>query len=497
MHSHGKSDGSVVPQKSPNKAGRPIKEAAEGRGPAKGNSSKCNALRIQSRAGASSALERVRQAARRDRKQRFTALLHHVYDIERLRVAYLALKRDAAAGVDGETWGHYGEALEENLRDLSGRLKRAAYRAKPVRRAYIPKADGRQRPLGVPALEDKIVQRAVVEVLNAIYESDFLGFSYGFRPGRSPHQALDALTVGIMTRKVNWVLDADIRSFFDTLGHGWLVRFIEHRVADRRVVRLIQKWLNAGVLEDGKRTQSEVGTVQGGSISPLLANVYLHYVFDLWVQRWRTRQARGDVIVVRFADDFAVGFEHREEAERFEAELRERFAKFGLELHSDKTRLIEFGRFAERERQRRGGGKPESFNFLGFTHSCTKTRAGKFTVLRQTMRTRWQAKLREVKDELRRRMHHPVSEQGAYLRSVVGGHFRYYGVPMNGPALGAFRLAVGWIWCRTLRRRSQRHRVNWLRMRRLLSRWLPPSRICHPYPLVRLGVATQGGSRMR
>jgi group II intron reverse transcriptase/maturase len=497
MHSRGKSDGSVVPQKSPNKAGRPIKEAAEGRGPAKGNSSKCNALRIQSRAGASSALERVRQAARRDRKQRFTALLHHVYDIERLRVAYLALKRDAAAGVDGETWGHYGEALEENLRDLSGRLKRAAYRAKPVRRAYIPKADGRQRPLGVPALEDKIVQRAVVEVLNAIYESDFLGFSYGFRPGRSPHQALDALTVGIMTRKVNWVLDADIRSFFDTLGHGWLVRFIEHRVADRRVVRLIQKWLNAGVLEDGKRTQSEVGTVQGGSISPLLANVYLHYVFDLWVQRWRTRQARGDVIVVRFADDFAVGFEHREEAERFEAELRERFAKFGLELHPDKTRLIEFGRFAERERQRRGGGKPESFNFLGFTHSCTKTRAGKFTVLRQTMRTRWQAKLREVKDELRRSMHHPVSEQGAYLRSVVGGHFRYYGVPMNGPALGAFRLAVGWIWCRTLRRRSQRHRVNWLRMRRLLSRWLPPSRICHPYPLVRLGVATQGGSRMR
>ena len=399
------------------------------------------------------------------------------------------MKRDAAAGGDGETWGHYGEELEANLRDLAERLKRGAYRARPVRRAYIPKADGRQRPLGVPALEDKIVQRAVVEVLNAIYEADFLGFSYGFRPGRSPHQALDALTVGIMTKKVNWVLDADVRAFFDTLVHGWLVKFIEHRVADRRVVRLIQKWLSAGVLEDGKRIRSEVGTVQGGSVSPLLANLYLHYVFDLWVQRWRKKQAQGDVVVVRWADDFVVGFEHREEAERFLVELRERFAKFGLELHPDKTRLIEFGRFAERDRGRRGGGKPETFNFLGFTHSCVKTRAGKFTVLRQTMRKRWQAKLKEVKSELQRRLHDPIPEQGAYLGSVVRGHIRYYGVPMNGPALGAFRLAVGWIWCRVLRRRSQRHRLNWQRMRRLVHRWLPPPRICHPYPLVRLGAS--------
>ena len=390
---------------------------------------------------------------------------------------------------DGRTWRHYGEDLEANLQDLTERLKRGAYRAKPVRRAYIPKSDGRQRPLGVPTLEDKIVQRAVVEVLNAIYEADFLGFSYGFRPGRSPHQALDALTVGIMTKKVNWVLDADIRAFFDTLDHGWLVKFIEHRVADRRVVRLIQKWLNAGVLEDGKRTRSEVGTVQGGSISPLLANVYLHYVFDLWVQRWRKKRAQGDVVAVRFADDFAVGFEHRVEAERFLAELRERFAKFGLELHPDKTRLIEFGRFADSNRRKRGGGKPETFNFLGFTHSCAKTKAGKFTVLR--------AKLAAVKAELRQRLHDPVPEQGAYLRSVVMGHVRYYGVPLNGPALKAFRGAIGWIWCRTLRRRSQRHRVTWTRMRRLNSRWLPTPRICHPYPLVRFGVVTQGGSRMR
>ncbi len=485
----GKSDGPILPEKLPNKAGRPAAEAVEGRGPTKGNPPKRNALRTQGRAGAPSALERVRQAAGKDRRQRFTALLHHVYDIERLRAAYHALKRNAAPGVDGETWQHYGEDLEDNLQGLADRLKRGAYRAKPVRRAYIAKTDGRQRPLGVPVLEDKIVQRAVAEVLNAIYESDFLGFSYGFRPRRSAHQALDALTVGIMTKKVNWVLDADIRSFFDTLSHGWLVRFLEHRVADRRVLRLIQKWLSAGVLEDGKRTQRKVGTVQGGSISPLLANLYLHYVFDLWVQRWRTKQAHGDVVVVRFADDFVVGFEHRSEAKRFLAELRERFAKFGLELHPDKTRLIEFGRFADRDRHGRGGGKPETFNFLGFTHSCTKTRAGKFTVLRQTMRKRWQAKLKEVRRELRRRMHDPIPEQGAYLRSVVGGHIRYYGVPMNGRSLEAFRFAVGWIWCRVLRRRSQRHRMNWVRMRRLIARWLPLPHICHPYPLVRLGVA--------
>ena len=365
----------------------------EGRELAKGNSPDGHDDRTQSRVQSSDGIERVRQAARRDRKQRFTALLHHVYDVDRLRAAYLALKRDAAAGVDGETWRHYGEALEANLRDLAARVKRGAYRASPVRRAYIPKADGRQRPLGVPTLEDKIVQRAVVEVLNAIYEPDFLGFSYGFRPGRSPHHALDALTVGIETKKVNWVLDADIRGFFDTLNHEWLIRFLEHRVADRRVVRLIQKWLSAGVLEDGQRTRSEVGTVQGGSISPLLANIYLHYVFDLWVQRWRRTQARGDVVVVRFADDFVVGFEHREEAERFLAELRERFARFGLALHPDKTRLIEFGRYADRNRRGRGDGKPETFNFLGFTHSCGKTRKGRFTVLRQTMRQRWQAKL--------------------------------------------------------------------------------------------------------
>ena len=369
----GKSDSLVVPRKSPNNAGQPAAEAMEGRGLAKGNPSESNTHRTQSRPSVPSALERIRQAARKDRKQRFTSLLHHVYDIERLRTAYLAIKRDAAAGIDGETWRHFGENLEANLQDLSARLARGGYRAKPVRRAYIPKTDGRLRPLGVPTLEDKIVQRAVVEVLNAIYEEDFLGFSYGFRPGRSPHHALDALTVGITTKKVNWVLDADIRDFFGTLVHEWLVKFVEHRIGDKRVVRLIQKWLNAGVLEEGKRVRSEVGTVQGGSISPILANIYLHYVLDLWVQRWRKKQARGDMVIVRFADDFVVGFEHREEAERFLAELRERFAQFGLELHPDKTRLIDFGRHADKNRRDRGDGKPESFNFLGFTHISGKT----------------------------------------------------------------------------------------------------------------------------
>ncbi len=494
MNGRGKSDRPVVPGKPSNKAPERAAETAEGRGLAEGNSPERNALRTQSRGGAPSALERVRQVASRDRKQRFTALLHHVYDIDRLRQAYHGLKRDAAAGVDGETWRAYGDNLEANLTDLAGRLQRGAYRAKPVRRAFIPKADGRQRPLGVPALEDKLVQRAVVEVLNAIYEADFLGFSYGFRPGRSPHQALDALSVGITTRKVNWVLDADIRSFFDTLRHEWLVRFIEHRVADRRVVRLIQKWLRAGVPEDGKRIVSEVGTVQGGSISPLLANLYLHYVFDLWIQRWRTRQARGDVVVVRFADDFVVGFQHRHEAEQFLAELRERFSKFGLELHPEKTRLIPFGRYADK-----GGTKPPTFNFLGFTHSSGKSRRGRFIVLRQTMRQRMQAKLRAVKAELARRMHLPIPEQGAYLRSVVAGHIRYYGVPFNGWAISSFRGTLAWLWHRALTRRSQTggRRLPWDRMQRLVARWLPPARICHPYPSMRLAVMTQGGSRMR
>jgi RNA-directed DNA polymerase len=492
MHRHRKSDSSIEPAKPPNEAEPEAKEVVEERGLAKGNLLGRNMSRTQSRQGMSSALERIRQAARRDKRQRFTALLHHVYDVERLSTAYFALRREAAPGIDGETWRQYGENLQSNLEALSERLRRGAYRAKPVRRAYIAKVGkpGELRPLGVPVLEDKIVQRATVEVLNALYEEDFVGFSYGFRPNRSPHQALDALTLGIMRSKVNWVLDCDIRGFFDNLEHSWLVKFIEHRVADRRVVRLIQKWLRAGVLEDGKRMQTEVGTVQGGSISPLLANIYLHYALDLWVQQWRRIKARGDVVVVRFADDFVVGFERREDAERFLSELRDRLGRFGLEVHAEKTRLIEFGRYAEQERRRRGEGKPDTFNFLGFTHSCGKTRNGKFMVLRQTMRRRWQTKLKEIKEELRQRMHQSIPEMGRYLRSVVAGHMRYYAVPMNAVSVSNFRLAVSWIWSRVLKRRSQRTHLPWTRMKRHVARWLPQIRICHPYPWDRFGVIT-------
>ena len=492
MHGHGKSDRPIVPAKSPNNAGPPVAEGMEGRGLAKGNPSQQNLPIGRSAApGRPSALERVRQAARRERTIRFTALLHHIYALDRLRAAYLSLKRHAAPGVDGETWRHYGEALEEHLQDLSARLKRGAYRAKPVRRVYIPKADGRHRPLGVTALEDKIVQRATVEVLNAIYETDFLGFSYGFRPGRSPHDALDALSVGLLTKKVNWVLDVDIRGFFDTIDHGWLVQFVERRIADRRVVRLIQKWLSADVLEAGTRRPVEDGTPQGGSASPLLANIYLHYVVDCWIQGWRQQHAQGEVLVVRYADDIILGFQYKADAERCWTELAARVRQFRLELHPEKTRLLEFGSYAAANRQRRGQGKPETFTFLGFTHICgTKRSNGRFTVLRQTSRKRLQATLTDVNVELRRRLHAPIPEVGQWLGAIVRGHTQYFGVPMNSPALQQFRWAVAQLWYRALARRSQRGRVSRVRMQRLIAHWLPPARICHPYPLRRLGVIT-------
>jgi group II intron reverse transcriptase/maturase len=463
----------------------------EGRGPVKGNLQEQNTLRAQYRQGVQHALARVRQAASKDKKLRFTTLMHHIYNPDTLRQAYFGLKRDAAPGVDGQTWQQYGQALEAHLQDLSARLKRGAYRTKPTRRVFIPKPDGRQRPLGVMALEDKIVQRATTGVLNAIYETDFLGFSYGFRPGRSQHNALDALYVGLLTKKVNWVIDADIHGFFDAIDREWLMKFVEHRIADQRVSRLIRKWLNAGVLEDGVRTYSDKGTVQGGSISPLLANIYLHYAFDLWAQWWRRKQASGDVIVVRYADDFIVGFQHRHEAEQFMTALRQRFAKFGLKLHPDKTRLIEFGPFAINNRRKRGMGKPETFNFLGFTHICaTKRSNGRYTVLRQTVRKRITAKLAEVKAELRRRIHDPIPETGRWLASVVRGHIQYYGVPMNTPALNRFRFEVIGYWQRTLSQRSQNGRITWERMHRLAVRYLPVVRVYHPYPLRRFGVVT-------
>jgi RNA-directed DNA polymerase len=518
MHGSGESDKPVVPAKSAKNGhghrcprsdermeGRGLaKEKGEGRSlvhaePAKQVDRTLSCVRAGSPCpeDLSSALDRIRQAARHDKGLKFTSLWHHVYNVERLRESYLALKRDAAAGVDGQTWRAYGQALGANLKDLSDRLARGAYRAKPVKRVYIPKADGRQRPIGVPALEDKIVQRAAVTVLNAIYETDFMGFSYGFRPRRSTHMALDALAIGIQTKKVNWVLDADIRGFFDTLDHEWLVKFVEHRIADQRVVRHVQKWLNAGVLEDGKLVWQEEGTPQGGSISPLLANLYLHHVLDLWADRWRKKRAHGDMIIVRYADDFVVGFQHESDARRFQEELRDRFRKFNLELHAQKTRVIEFGRYASERRERRGEGKPETFNFLGFTHICDKTRQGKFIVLRRTMARRMRAKLKDLKEELRRRMHDPIGQVGGWLASVLRGHFRYYGVPRNSRMLNGFRDVVRRLWHRTLNRRSQKAKIPESRMSQLASRWLPGPRICHPYPQVRLAVIIQGKSPVR
>ena len=496
MHDPGKSDRLVVPTKSPNNAEQSAAEVAEGRSLTKGNPSQQNTPRTQCRTSVLNALERVREVARKDRKARFTALLHHI-TIDRLRDAYLGLKRRAAAGVDGVTWQRYGEGLEDNLRDLHARLHRGAYRAKPSRRAYIPKADGRQRPLGIAAVEDKVVQAAVVEVMNAIYEVDFLGFSYGFRPGRNQHQALDALAVGLLRKKVSWVLDADIRGFFDAIDHGWLMKFVEHRIADQRVLRLIRKWLNAGVLEDGKWTESSLGTPQGATISPLLANLYLFYVLDLWVHEWRKKHAHGDVVIVRYADDFVVGFQHRNDAEAFLGALRERMQKFGLELHPEKTRLIEFGRFAAQARAKRGLPKPDTFSFLGFTHICGKSRAGKFLLLRHTISKRLRAKLLAIKTELRRRLHASTPEVGAWLRSVLRGYFAYHAVPTNIKALAALRYYVTRLWFRTLRRRSQRHRMTWQRMGAIARRWLPAPKILHTWPDERFDVTTQGKSRMQ
>jgi RNA-directed DNA polymerase len=435
-------------------------------------------------------LDAIRSAAKRDRKMRFTALYHHIYDIKILWDAYLSINPDAVPGVDDVTWESYGENLEENLRDLSERLKRGAYRAKPVKRVYIPKPDGQQRPLGITALEDKIVQKATVEVLNAIYEIDFLGFSYGFRPGRSQHKALDALYVGLQTRKVSWVLDADVRDFYGSMNHEWLIKFIEHRIADRRVVRLIQKWLRAGVLEEGTKTVAEEGAVQGGNISPLLSNIYLHYVFDLWTHWWRQKYPRGEVLVVRYADDFIVMFQYKPDAERYLKDLRERFRKFNLELHPDKTRLIEFGRFAIDNYKKRKLGKPETFNFLGLTHICGAKRSGTFVVLRQTDKKKMRATLKELDLEMRRRRHLPLSHQGQWLRRVVTGHFNYYGVPTNLRALNTFRFLLIGRWMKATRSRSQNDRFKWERMYKLSEAWLPWGHITHPYPLKRMGVIT-------
>jgi RNA-directed DNA polymerase len=501
MNGGGKSDKPIVPKKVANQVdGRSCSaERLEGRGLAKRNAGEQNRTWTQRQTDLNQALARIRKAAKEDRQQRFTALWHHVYNVDRLRQAYSELKRDASPGIDGETWESYGRNLEDHLEDLSGRLKRGAYRPRPVKRVYIPKGGGRERPIGVTALEDKIVQRATVEVLNAVFEVDFLGFSYGFRPGRSQHNALDAVIVAIERRKVNWVLDADIRGFFDTMDHEWVMRFVEHRIADRRVQRHILKWLKAGVLEDGSWHEVEEGIPQGGSISPLLANLYLHHVLDRWVDWWRRHEACGDVIVVRYADDFIVGFQYKNDAKRFHATLKERMKKFNLELNEAKTRLIEFGRFAGENRAKRGVGKPETFDFLGFTHICGKKRNGKFHVRRKTMRKKLRAKLQALGMALRRCINQRIATVGRWLAKVVSGHYQYYGVPHNCHSLHTFRWEVTRRWFKMLNRRSQKRKrkITWDRMEQIADRWLPLPRIVHPYPSERLHVITQGRSPVR
>src|SRR3954464_7398288 len=476
MHGGEKSDPAIVARKPANEAGRPAAEPVERRAGAEGNAIQQRTRRAQDRASVSQVLGRVRQAARQRKGERFTALFHHL-SLNLLREAFFALKRDAAPGVDGLTWQDYEADLERKLGELHDRVQRGAYRPLPSRRRYIPKPDGRQRPLAVAALEDKLVQRATAAVLNQIYEEDFLGFSYGFRPGRGQHDALDALHVGIEQRKVSFILDADIAGFFDTVDRAWLLRFVEHRIGDPRIIRLIRKWLTAGVLEDGVVQVSDRGTGQGSVISPLLANIYLHYVFDLWAERWRRREATGDMIIIRYADDIVVGFQHEADGQRFLSMMRDRLQEFALQLHPDKTRLIEFGRYAAQTRHRKGLGKPETFNFLGFTHICGKTRQGRFQILRKSRRDRRMAKLKEIKNELRRRMHRPIPEQGRWLKQVLMGYYAYHAVPTNYRSLGAFRDHIIRLWAQTLRRRSQRHRLVWERMIRLANDWLPRPRI--------------------
>ena len=429
-------------------------------------------------------LERVRRTAREDKQACFTALLHHL-TVELLRDSFDRLKRQAAPGIDGQTWKQYQQGVEEKLKDLHSRVHRGAYRAHPSKRVYLDKPDGRKRPLGIAVLEDKIVQGAVVSILNAIYEEDFLGFSYGFRPERGAHDALDALSVALQFEKVGWVLDADIQSFFDTMSHEWTIRFVQHRVADPRIVRLIQKWLKAGVSEEGQWSPTTIGTPQGAVISPLLANVYLHYALDLWAHQWRSQSAVGAMYIVRYADDVIFAFQYQTDAERFRQELAERVRQFGLELHPEKTRLIEFGRFAESNRKDRGQGPPDTFDFLGFTHICGHTREGKFKVTRRTVAKRMRARLAAIRMELQRRMHDPVSDTGQWLGSVVRGYYQYHAVPGNLDLMSRFRFRLVRLWRRTLVRRGDRHQATWAQITRLTARWLPTASVTHPYPLTR------------
>ena len=486
MHVSGKSDSLKIPEKQANNSGPQTEaESVEERRLTKENVNQSLLVRTQSRGPRSRGLLGVREIARSDKKARFNNLLNHVTP-ELLQASFFDLKKQAAPGIDGETWAQYAENFEVRITDLHTRIHRGTYRAKPSKRTWIPKLDGKLRPLGIASLEDKIVQQAVRVVLECIYEEDFLGFSYGFRPRRSCHRALDALNVGISTQKVNWILDADIRGFFDAISHQWLVKFLEHRIADRRLLRLLKKWLRAGVSEDGEWSPSTVGTPQGAVISPFFSNVFLHYALDLWIVAWRKHHAVGEVIIVRYADDFVLGFQEEIDAKCCLEALQERFAKFHLELHPEKTRLIEFGRFAAERRSKRGEGPPETFDFLGFTHISGKTRKGDFTIRRITALKKLKAKLHELKGKLQRMVHRDLAEVGSWLTSVFKGWCNYHAVPGNSTRMNQFRTAIQKIWLRVLRRRSQRaRRMTWAKFGKLSRRWLPTPKILHPYPSVR------------
>ncbi len=497
MNADEKSDEVIGPMKQPNKEGSPSAEAVEGRTSPEGNGGETTAARTLRRDTASSGLDAVRRAARQSKSVRFTALLHHI-TVDLLTRSYLALERDSAPGFDGVTWQAYGENLEGKLTDLHDRIHKGSYRARPARRTYIAKADGSQRPLSILCLEDKVVQQAVATVLGAIYEEDFIGFSYGSRPGRGQHDALDALHAGILRKRVNWVLDADIRGFYDAMSHKWIIRFLEHRIADKRILRLIGKWLKVGIIEDGRVTRGQVGAPQGAVISPTLANVYLHYAYDLWVQRWRRTKATGDMIVVRFVDDTIVGFEHEHEAKAFLQDLHERLREFELALHPDKTRLIRFGRHAAEQRASLGEGKPETFDFLGFTHFCTRSRNwGTFVIGRKTIKKRMRAKLKAIKMELRKRMHDPIVKTGAWVKQMLQGHLNYFAVSGNHPSLWWFCNQVRRLWLQSLKRRSQKAYLSWERFVRLVDRFFPPIKVLHPLPLHRFDAKTRGKSPVR
>jgi group II intron reverse transcriptase/maturase len=487
MNDPEESDSAIVARKSANNADHTAAEQMEPRAETTGNADQQNTCRAQNRENVTHALDRIRSAARHRKKERFTALLHHI-NPETLRMAFYAIKRDAAPGIDGVTWHTYEMEIDQKIEELYHKVQRGSYRPQPARRVYIPKPDGRKRPLSIAALEDKIVQRATAAVLNQIYEEEFLGFSYGFRPERGQHDALDALYVGIESWRVNYVLDADIKSFFDDVSQEWLIRFVEHRIGDPRIIRLIRKWLKAGTLEDGTVSTSERGTGQGAAISPLLANIYLHYVFDLWADRWRRREASGDMIIVRYADDIVVGFQHESDGQRFREMMQERLGQFALQLHPDKTRLIEFGRYAANRRKWNGLSRPETFDFLGFTHICGRNRKGGFQLLRKSRRDRRVAKLRQITEVLWRHISRPIPEQGKWLKQVLVGYYAYHAVPNNSRSVHAFRHHVKTIWIRMLRRRSQRHKLTWKRMENIANDWLPVPRVLHPWPAKRFAV---------